>query len=126
MGNSIIISFFKCIFIEERKVKLLFLREKDNPMELKFEISKLINAIKKRFKIFIVIVVFLFVFAFFYISCFNIVYPYTKKEWIKSSVVILIIVQALPAITALIEGGLRYASFKCKSEKIFNFSMLLS
>ena len=126
MGNSIILSLIRCIFIEEKKLKHLLLREKDNPMEIKSEVSKLVSIIKTRFRIFIFLVLMFFVFSYFYISCFNNVYPYTKSEWIKSSVVIIMIVQILPAITALIEGVLRYASFKFKSEKVYKLSRLLS
>ena len=42
-----------CIFIEERKIKRLFLREKNDLLKMKYEISVIINNIKKRYKIFI-------------------------------------------------------------------------
>lgn len=47
------------------------------------------------------------------------VYPYTRKEWIKFSVCVLIIKQLSPTFFALFEGICKFLSFSLKSEKIF-------
>ena len=115
-----------CIFIEENKVKRIFLRDKDNKLQIRYEISLIINSIKKRYKIFIVICIFISVISWYYVSCFNNVYPGVKMEWIKSSIVIIIIMQLLSCLIVLLESLLRLLSFQLKSERIFNFKKILS
>ena len=82
-----------CFFIEEKKIKGVFRREKDSEIVLKYEISEIIKNTKKRylyFNIFSFIVLFI---TLYYIFCFNNVYPHMKIEWIKSSIIIMIIMQ---------------------------------
>ena len=114
------------IFIEEKKVKKLFIREKENIAKLKYEIFKLIKSIKKRFYIFIILSFILIIISWYYINCFNNVYPGVKIEWIKSSIAIVIIVQLIPVITAFLEALLRQIGLKCKSEKIFELRKYFS
>ena len=114
------------IFIEEKKVKKLFIREKENIAKLKYEIFKLIKSIKKRFFIFIILSFILIIISWYYVNCFNNVYPGVKIEWIKSSIAIVIIVQLIPVITAFLEALLRQIGLKCKSEKIFELRKYFS
>ena len=115
-----------CIFIEENKIKRLFLREKNDVLKMKYEISEIINSIKKRYKLFIFICFFISIISWYYVSCFNNVYSGVKIEWIKSSIVIIIIMQIISCLTRLLETILRHISFKCKSERIFKLKSLLS
>lgn len=123
---SIIISYITdMFFIEEKKIVGIFKREKDNKIILKQEITQLIKNLKCRYLSFIITVFVILLFAFFYLLCFNYVYPHTQIEWIKSSFVIFIIMQILSILSCLLEATLRIGSFKCKSEKMYKISKLL-
>jgi hypothetical protein len=123
---SYIISFIiDCFFPVEKKIKGIFNREKDNIVNLKLEIGKLIKKIKKSYISFIIFVYLISLFFLFYLLCFNYVYPNTQIEWIKSSVMLMIIMQLVTIIASLAETLLRYISLMLKSEKIFRLSKLL-
>ena len=113
-------------FIEENKIKSLFKREKENKIAIKQEIITLIIEIKKRYIGFIVFVYIIIIISFFYLLCFNFVYPYTQIEWIKTSVMVIIIRQILSCLIILFETCLRYLSFKIKSEKLYKFSKIFN
>jgi len=115
-----------CIFIEERKVKHIFLREKDDYIQLRYEISVIIQSIKTRYNVFISLCLFISVISWYYVSCFNNVYPGVKIEWIKSSITIILIMQIFSIILVLLEGLLRFLSFKCKSEKLYKIKQIIS
>ena len=120
---GIIIDWF---FVEEKKIKRILIREKEDPMQLKYEISLNVTNIKKRYNAFIFICFFISLISWYYISCFNSSYPGVKIEWIKSSITIIIIMQILSIIVILLEAILRTISFKYESEKIFKLKQLLS
>ena len=115
-----------CLFIEEKRIKRIFLRERDKPVEIRYEISIIITSIKKRYYIFIFICLLISIFSWYYVICFNTVYPGVKMEWIKSSITIIIIMQFLSIIIAFLEAILRALSFYCKSEKLYKFKKLFS
>ena len=119
---GIIADFF---FIDEKKIKGIFRREKDNFTVLKKNIVQLVNDLKKRYIAFIIIVSIILVISFFYLLCFNYVYPYTQIEWIKSSITILIIMQALSVLKCVLETSMRYLSYRFKSEKLYKICQLL-
>ena len=64
--------------------------------------------------------------SWYYVTCFNVVYPNMSTEWIKSSITIIIIEEILSFIFFMSEIGLRLMSFKCKSEKIYKASKFLA
>ena len=115
-----------CIFVEEKKIKRIFIREKEDPMELKYQISINIKSIKKRYTIFIFLCFFISIISWYYVSCFNNSYPGVKIEWIKSSITIIIIFQILSIIMAILDSILREISFRFESEKAFKLKQLLS
>ena len=119
---GIIADFF---FIDEKKIKGIFRREKDNFTVLKKKIIELVNDLKKRYIAFIIIVSIILVISFFYLLCFNYVYPYTQIEWIKSSITILIILQILSVLKCVLETSMRYLSYRFKSEKFYKICQLL-
>ena len=123
MFISIIIDWF---FVEEKKIKRILIREKEDPMQLKYEISSNVTSIKKRYNAFIFLCLFISVISWYYVSCFNSSYPGVKIEWIKSSITIIIIMQILSIIEILLEAILRSISFKFESEKVFKLKQLLS
>ena len=117
-----IIGYF---FIEEKKIKKMFLRNKEGETKLKIEISNVLKDIRKRFLILIIICIFFCIISFIYISCFNNVYPNSKSEWIKSSLFIIIITQLINLILSFAESSIRYMAIKCNSEKMFKLSLII-
>jgi len=124
--GTIIGIIIDCIFIEESKVKRIFLREKENPVQLRYEISITTTKIKKRYIIFIILCFFISIISWYYVSCFNNVYPGIKIEWIKSSITIIIAMQILSVIVILLEAIVRDLSYHYQSEKLFKFKKFLS
>ena len=47
-------------------------------------------------------------------------------EWIKTSIMVIILRQILSCLIILLEAILRFLSFKIKSEKMYKFSKLFS
>ena len=115
-----------CFFVEETKLKRILKREKDSVVILKYEITQILKTIKKRYLYFIIISFIITVLTWYYIFCFNNIYPHMKSDWIKSSIVIIFIMQILSILLCLLEAIMRFLSFKCKSEKIFKISLFLS
>jgi len=118
---SYLTSFF---FIEENKVKGIFKRDKDNRIIIKRSIAMLIREIKKRYVSFIIMTFIILVISLYYILCFNYVYPKTQTEWVKSSILIIFIIQLLSLLKCLYETIFRLLSFKCESEKLFKISKI--
>ena len=118
-----VIDFF---FIEEKKIKKLFKLEKENLVILRYEITQIIKSIQKRNKWFIGLSFVIITFTAYYIFCFNNIYPHMRNEWIKSSIMIIILMQILSILACLLETIIRYISFKFKSEKLYKLSLLFS
>ena len=111
-------------FIEERKIKKMFIRNKEGEMKLKYEISLILKDIQSRFTILIIINIFINIIGFIYISCFNNVYPNSKEEWIKSSLFIIFVTQLINLIITFSQSLIRYIAIKCNSEKFFKLSLI--
>ena len=126
MVSYIIGIIIDCIFVEEKKIKRIFLREKDQPLHLKYEISITIKGIKIGYSIFILLCIFISIIFWYYISCFNNTYPGVRVEWIKSSIVIIIIMQILSILIILLQAILRSLSFHYKSEKLYKIKQFIS
>ena len=123
---SVIASFSgDFFFVEERKIKGIFKRERDDLIVLKEQIVELIRTLKINCLAFVIIIFVIFFLSFYYLLCFNYVYRYIQIEWIKSSIVIMIIMQIISILRCLLETILRFISFKFKSEKIYKISKLV-
>ena len=123
---SLVINFIvECFEIDEKKLRGIFIREKEDIISLKCEILLLIKLIKKVNLTFIIVCFFLLIVSFIYILCFNYVYRHSQIEWIKSTIIIIIIIQIVSILSSFLETILRYLSFYCKSEKFFRLSKLL-
>ena len=123
---SIIIGYIiELFFVEEKKIKGIFRREKDNKNNLKQEIINLTKSISKSYLAFIILVTVILLFSFYYLLCFNYVYPKTQIEWIKCSITIMIVMQILSFLKCLLQICLRRLSFKLNSAKIYKVSKLL-
>jgi len=113
-------------FIEESRLKKLFKKKKEKIQELKYEINHIVRDIKIRYVLFIIITFIITIFTWIHISCFNIVYPNLKWECLIFSGIIIVFMQIFSVIVCLVHSILRFISFKCKSEKIYKISYLLS
>ena len=123
---SVVISYIiDCFFVDEKKLKGIFRREKDNLVNLRHEIVGMIRDVQNRYLSFIIVIFVLLLLSFYYLLCFNYVYPKTQIEWVKASVTIFIIMQILSILKCFLKTCLRFLSFKCESEKLFKISNLL-
>ena len=104
----------------------IFKRDENNKSLIMNDIYELVKTLKKRYISFIIVTFVILGISFYYLLCFNYVYPKTQIEWIKSSIAIFIVIQILSVLQILLEAILRFISFKCESEHLFKFSKLLS
>ena len=122
--NGIISYLFGFFSENEENLERIFKKIKRGKSD-KSEIMRYINSLKKLFIGFIILNVILSIFCMIYISCFNIVYPYIRKEWIYSSIFILIIMQVINIALTFFQACVRYLSIKFKSLKLFKLSLWL-
>ena len=122
--SGIISYFMGYVFVEEEKIKKIFRRNKEEDLKMRYELSVIVKDIEKKFMTLITFSLILTIICFVYISCFNIVYPNIKMEWIKSSLFILILMQIINFLLTFVECSLRYGGIKCNSEKVFKLSLL--
>ena len=123
---GIVISYFiEYFFIDEKKLKRIFLRNQKKK-EIKYKTAVLIHNMNRKFKSFIVVNFLIIIFSWYYIFCFNNVYPNTSLNWIKSSIFLIIILQLISFVYIFFECVLRHISFVCESEAIFKISKILS
>ena len=115
-----------CFFVEEKKIKGILIRGKDNYKKIKIDIILLIKKIEKNNLIFIIISYGILAFSWAYISCFNDVYIYTRKDWIMTTIIFFITIQIFLIILNLIETIIRFISIHCQSEKLFKLSQFIS
>ena len=113
-------------FVDEIKLKKIFIRNKTEELKMKYELALLTKNAEQRFIGLILLSIFLSIICFFYISCFNIVYPYIRTEWIKSSLFILIIMQVLSLLITFFETCIRFLGIKMNSKRLFNLSLWVS
>ena len=126
LSGGIISFFIECFFIEEKKIKKILIRLKNTPFKVKHELFIIIQKIKVRNRNFVILSYFVTILSWFYVSCFNNVYNYTQREWIKSSIFFFILIQFSYFIYSFIETVIRFLSFKCKSENIYELSTIFS
>jgi hypothetical protein len=107
----------ECFFVDEKKIKGIFKREKENIFILKYEITRIIKSIISRNNYFIIFSFVITILSLYYIFCFNNIYPSMKGEWIKTNIIIIFSMQALSIIQSFLETSIRFISFKYKSEK---------
>ena len=111
-------------FVEKINIKKILLSNQKDILKLKYEITEIIRIIIKRIKILISINYIIIIFSWYYLSCFNNVYPHINKELIISTIFIFISMQIIPLIFTFIEACIRFISIKYESEKLFKLSLL--
>ena len=94
--------------------------------DIKPKINQFVVTVNRKYIIFISITTILTLFIWFYVSCFNNVYPNTKYNWIKASVFFFIVIQLSSLVKILVQTLFRYISLKYKSKKIFELSKILN
>ena len=100
VASTILDFIISLLFPPENKIKRILIRKKNNIKEMKNKVLISIKNIINNYWIFFGISYLLTIISWYYISCFNNVYPYLKIEWIKSSVFILIVMQFLSIVTS--------------------------
>ena len=124
---GVIINYMiECFFVDEKIIKKILKRDKENLFNVQSEIARIEKNIRKRYNSFIVISFVINSFILYYNCCFNIIYSHSRIEWIKSSFMIVIIMQILSILVSLLETIIRYIGIKCKSQKIYRISLFLS
>ena len=124
--GKIIDYMIRLFFVEEMKIRKILLKKRDDILTLRYEMSEVLNTIFKRIKILIILNYIVLIFSWYYLSCFNNIYPHIRKEWIYSSLFIFAIIQILQFIFIFIEASIRFIGIKCESEKLFKLSQLIS
>ena len=122
LASTVLDFIISLLFPTENKIKKILIRKKNNRREMRNKVFISMKNIINNYWIFILISYILTIFSWYYISCFNNVYPYLKMEWIKSSIFILFVMQIITLLGCLLFTFLRYLSIKCKSEKLFRIS----
>ena len=120
---NVIIEF---LIVSGNSIKKLLKKTKSIKPIIEGEISNISFKINKSIIIFININIIIMLFSWYYISCFNNVYPYIKIEWIKSSVFIYLLNEITSLAYIFGFALLKYISIRCKSEKLFNLTEKLS
>ena len=116
-------TFLNLLFPMPNKIRKILNGKQKNNNILSNKMIAAVERINNDYKIFLVFGFIIIIFSWFYISCFNYVYPYTKNEWIKSSLLIAIIMQMIPGIFGIFLGFFRFMSIYCKSEKLYKLVM---
>ena len=120
---STIIEFLIDYFYpEETHLRSLLINTKNSLIKLKANLLIFLEKTKNNYIAFICISYFITIFSWYYVSCFNNVYPHTKYEWIKSSVIICFIMQIKIIIKCSLYALLRILSIKWKTERFFKMS----
>ena len=123
VGN-IIEYIIKVLLVDEATLKNVILKNKKNKLYLRYEVSYFLKSIFNKIKILIIINYIITIFSWYYLSCFNNVYPNIKFEWILSSILIILIAQILPFVFSFLETAIRFISIRIESEKLFKLSLL--
>ena len=108
-----------CLSVDEKIVKRLFLREKKSTLKIEYEIGKITKRIKRNYLILMIICLVIDLISLYYVNCFNNVYPSLVREWIKSSICVIIIIQLLTIFIGLVLALIRLISFKCGGERFY-------
>ena len=94
-------------------------------IELDSALTEFNKKLKRNFIILISISIVVTIFSFFYISSFNVVYPYIKNEWITCSFLILILMQIANLVSTLLGTCCRYLSIRWYNVKLFRLGLNL-
>ena len=120
--SSVLDFIISLLFPTENKIKKILVRKKNNIKAMKIKLFFSVKNIINNYISFIILSYTLTIFSWYYITCFNNVYPNLKTEWIKSSIFIIIVMQFLSLFECALFSFLRFISLKCKSERLYRIS----
>ena len=112
------------LFIDESQIKRIFKIEKNNNEIIESEMKRLIKCITIYNTGFIILSFIIIIFIGYYTTCFNNIYRHMVVEWIKSSIIIIFIMQILSILACLLESIFRFFGLKFKKKKIYKISYL--
>ena len=124
--SSVLDFIISLLFPTENKIKRILIRKKNNIKAMKIKLFFSVKNIINNYVSFIFVSYVLTIVSWYYITCFNNVYPYLKIEWIKSSIFIILVMQLLSFIGCIFFSFLRFISLKCKSERLYRISRYFS
>ena len=124
--GQIIGYIIQVFLIDEIEIRKIIVKEGKKDLNIRYEISQILKSMTTKIKILIIINYVISIFSWYYLSCFNNVYPHIKTEWIISSIFIILIVQILSIIVSFLVTSMRFISIKIESEKLFKLSLLLN
>ena len=122
IASGVLDFIISLLFPTENKIKRILIRKKKNIKEMRKKVLITMKNIINNYLIFIALSYMITIFSWYYISCFNNVYPHLKIEWIKSSIFIILLIQIISFFRILLVTILRILSIRCKSEKIYRIS----
>ena len=118
-----IISFIiGILFNTEKKIDNAINKYNDNKILLKGEIAKIHRVSKIITLCFIIIQFILMILFTIYIFCFCYVYPNNKLDWVKSSLIVIGIIQIFSAFTCFLFTSIKYLGIKLQIEFCFKIS----
>lgn len=120
--SKLVNGLISCFILNEKKIKGIFIRGKNKPDKIKMDIFTFIQKIEKYYLYLIYTSYFITILSWVYISCFNYVYYYSRREWIKSSFCYYIITEFIMIIVYFLRAVIRFLAMKCENEKIYNWS----
>jgi len=121
---GIIMSYLiELYFMNEKNLKKIFLRNLKN-MEIKVKVLLFIKKMKKNYIYFIIVSFILSIAFWYYIFCFNNVYPNTSLNWIKSSLFIIVLIQLISFIYIFLWSFMRIVSLTFRSEWFYKISKI--
>jgi hypothetical protein len=124
--GTIIDYIIQNFLIDEIEIRKIIVKEGKKDLNIRYEISQILKSMTTKIKILIIINYVISIFSWYYLSCFNNVYPHIKTEWIISSIFIILIVQIICIIVSFLVVSIRFISIKIESEKLFKLSLLLN
>ena len=118
-----IIEFF---FYDKKYIRHEMKKKNNDEKKLKLIIVQIIGKMKCKYILFLVISYIISIFSWYFISCFNNVYPNTKIQWLKLSIIMIIILQIITLVLPFFETCLRFIAIKFNSEKIYKLSSYMT
>ena len=117
-----IIDLFLTYKIEIRKI---FKKTREN-WRIEDDIEAMVKSTKTRFIFFLIFDVSIMIFSWFYISCFNIVFPKSTFHWIYLSLTCFFLDEVIYMFLALLETCIRLFSLCCKIKSLFTISQMIN
>ena len=128
--SVILISIFWYImeffFYNKKYIRHTMKKRSDDEKKLKQKIILIVKRIKVKYIIFIIISFIISTCSWYFVFCFNNIYPNSADNWIKLTTSIIILMQIITLVIPFFETCLRFLAIKCNSEKIYKLSTFIN